>query len=74
MPHYRPLRFHLTNKLIDVVEQDDLRDLLNNSAVFEEGIRCIISEWMLEHYCVKEVGVVRTTEVPLRNKDGYKTR
>ena len=74
MTHYSPLRFHLTNKLINVVEQDDLRDLLNNFAVFEECIRCIISEWMLEHYCVKELNVVRTTEVPLRNKEGYKTR
>ncbi|KAK6291543.1 hypothetical protein J4Q44_G00383090 [Coregonus suidteri] len=29
---------------------------------------------MLEHYCVKELGMVRPIEVPLSNKEGYTTR
>lgn len=42
-----------------------LKGLLDSNVLFEECIRSISSEWMLEKYCVDELDMILPADVPL---------
>lgn len=70
LSHYtEAMRFHLQNINICVDEDDDLRELLSQTQVFEECIRAINTEWTLEQYCSQELGMVKPIEIHLQGEN-----
>lgn len=65
--HYTEiLRFHLRQQhQIDTDDDDDLTELLNQQNVFDECLKQISSEWMLERYCEDELEYIAPVQVPL---------
>lgn len=63
------LKFHLRNIHFNVDEDDDLCELLNQTKGFEECMRSINTEWILEQYCCKEMRMVRLSEIHLRGEE-----
>ncbi|KAM3610199.1 uncharacterized protein V6R79_000509 [Siganus canaliculatus] len=70
LSHYtEAMWFHLQNINISVNEDDDLQELLSQTNVFEDCIRAINTEWTLEQYCSRELGMVKPIEIHLKNED-----
>lgn len=73
MTHYtEAIRFHLSNKRINIEDDHELQALLDNGLFFEQCIKSISSEWMLEQYCVKELDMIKPIEICLNKQENDK--
>lgn len=66
------LKFHLqVNLQINVDEDDDLAELISQNSVFEQCIREISSEWMLQQYCTEELGYISPVQLKMNGENPY---
>jgi len=58
------VRFHLQQHQIDTDADDNFSELLDQQNMFDECLRQISSEWMLEHYCEDEREYIVPIQIP----------
>lgn len=64
------LKFHLEKNLqINIDEDDDLGELLSQNAIFEQCIKEISSEWMLQQYCTEELGYISPLQLEMNGEN-----